>query len=87
MIETYPNLKTFRENKFRPYTSLDIKILRLLDEKESLTRPDLVRITNKARTTIYDSLQRLLLYGDIQYFFETREERGRPKTFYSKAGD
>jgi predicted transcriptional regulator len=41
-----------------------------------------VSLTGIARSTLYDSLLRLILKGYIARFSEDRKQRGRPRVFY-----
>ena len=53
-----------------------------LYEHGSVTRMKLVEITGLPRTTVYDSLTRLILKGFVRKFDENRNHRGRPKVYY-----
>lgn len=53
-----------------------------LYEHGSVTRMKLVEITGLPRTTVYDSLTRLILKGFVRKFDEKRHHRGRPKVYY-----
>ncbi|MHA1941722.1 MAG: winged helix-turn-helix transcriptional regulator [Candidatus Hodarchaeales archaeon] len=61
---------------------LDRQILKILEKEGALTRSKLVSLTGIARSTLYDSLLRLMLKGYIASFSEDRRHRGRPKVFY-----
>ncbi len=61
---------------------LDRQILSILEKQGPLTRGKLVSITGIARSTLYDSLLRLILKGYVASFSEERRHRGRPKVFY-----
>ena len=61
---------------------LDETVLAALQHNGYLTRPELVGVLNEPRTTIFDSLVRLERAGQVDYFFEARIRRGRPKTYW-----
>ena len=60
----------------------DEKIYQLLKKSGPLTRADLVKRTDLARTTIYDTLTRLSIRGLVVRFSERRQSRGRRRVFY-----
>ena len=61
---------------------LDRGVLDILEKEGPLTRSKLVSLTGIARSTLYDSLLRLILKGFVASFSEDRRHRGRPKVFY-----
>jgi len=61
---------------------LDKSLLDILRSEGPLTRSRLVNITGVARSTLYDSLLRLILKGYVARYSEERKERGRPKVYY-----
>jgi len=61
---------------------LDRNVLEILKTEGPITRSKLVAITGIARSTLYDSLLRLILKGYVARFSEERRQRGRPKVFY-----
>ncbi|MFX1514893.1 MAG: winged helix-turn-helix transcriptional regulator [Promethearchaeota archaeon] len=61
---------------------LDRNVLEILKNEGPITRSRLVAITGIARSTLYDSLLRLILKGYVARFSEERRQRGRPKVFY-----
>lgn len=61
---------------------LDRNVLKILEKEGPVTRSKLVSLTGIARSTLYDSLLRLILKGYIARFSEDRKQRGRPKVFY-----
>lgn len=61
---------------------LDRRVLSILEKQGPLTRGKLVSITGIARSTLYDSLLRLILKGYVASFSEERRHRGRPKVYY-----
>ncbi|MFX0084945.1 MAG: helix-turn-helix domain-containing protein [Candidatus Hodarchaeota archaeon] len=62
---------------------LDRKLYYILQKKGPRTRSELVSITGNARSTIYDSLERLRVKGYIRSFSEKRMKKGRPKTYFA----
>ncbi|MFW9856397.1 MAG: helix-turn-helix domain-containing protein [Candidatus Thorarchaeota archaeon] len=65
---------------------LDRNIYAILRREGPLTRSNLVSLTGIARTTLYDSLLRLIVKGYVTRFSEERKERGRPKVFFQATG-
>lgn len=63
----------------------DRKILVILEENEPLTRHELVKMTDIARSTLYDSLLRLMLKGHVIKFSERSPGPGRPKVYFLPA--
>ncbi len=61
---------------------LDQNVLKILVKEGPITRSKLVSLTGIARSTLYDSLLRLILKGHIARFSEDRKQRGRPKVYY-----
>ena len=47
-----------------------------------LTRPEIVQLTGIARSSIYDSLQRLIAKGFAVEYKEKRSHTGRPTTVF-----
>ena len=54
----------------------------MVEKHGPVTRPKLVELTGIPRTTLYDSLIRLMLRGIVRKFEEERKKRGRPKVYY-----
>ena len=61
---------------------VDETVFDVLQKHGPATRSKLVEITGLPRTTLYDSLVRLILKGFVRKFDEDRNKRGRPKVFY-----
>ncbi|MCK4847680.1 MAG: hypothetical protein KAT16_01505 [Candidatus Heimdallarchaeota archaeon] len=76
----------FPTNKQTIVHELDRKVLDFLEREGPLTRSKLVSLTGIARSTLYDSLLRLILKGFVASFSEDRRLRGRPKVFYKVLG-
>jgi predicted ArsR family transcriptional regulator len=72
----------FPTNKKAIVHELDREVLDILEKEGPITRSKLVSLTGIARSTLYDSLLRLILKGFVASFSEDRRHRGRPKVFY-----
>ena len=60
----------------------DIRVLELLSKEGPLIRNQIVEMTDIARSTLYDSLLRLILKGYVTKFSEQPKGPGRPKVFF-----
>ncbi|UCG00503.1 MAG: winged helix-turn-helix transcriptional regulator [Candidatus Heimdallarchaeota archaeon] len=83
--QTSPELKPAPIKKPAIVHELDRNVLEILKNEGPITRSRLVAITGIARSTLYDSLLRLILKGYVARFSEERRQRGRPKIFYKVA--
>ncbi len=86
--QVYPPSKlTPSRVKARPAIKheIDRKILEVVRAEGPLTRGKLISITGIARSTLYDSLWRLIVKGYVVNYSEDRKHRGRPKTYFSVA--
>ncbi len=61
---------------------LDRNVLEILKREGPITRTKLVKLTGVARSTLYDSLLRLILKGHVFRYSEERKQRGRPKVYF-----
>ena len=61
---------------------LDRILFEILKSYGPLTRPELVHITGIPRSSIYDSLQRLILKGYVVQYPEKRSHTGRPTSVF-----
>lgn len=62
---------------------LDLKVLTKLKETGPITRSQLVKITGIPRSTLYDSLFRLILKGMVKkYPDRNQQSRGRPQVLF-----
>ena len=60
----------------------DRDVVKILHEKGSLTRGEMVKSTGIARSTLFDSLTRLTLKGRVTKFSQKSSGPGRPKVFF-----
>jgi predicted ArsR family transcriptional regulator len=81
-IKSSDLLPVFPTSKQSIVHELDRDVLDILEKEGPLTRSKLVSLTGIARSTLYDSLLRLILKGFVASFSEDRRQRGRPKVFY-----
>lgn len=64
-------------------SSLDSTVLNILKQQGPITRAQLVKKTGIPRSTLYDSLFRLILKGLAQkYPDKAHTSRGRPQVFF-----
>ncbi|MFX0126214.1 MAG: hypothetical protein ACFFAE_21520 [Candidatus Hodarchaeota archaeon] len=61
---------------------LDRILLEILKAYGPLSRPELVQLTDVARSTIYDSLTRLITKGFVIQYSKKKNPVGRPITFF-----
>ena len=54
----------------------------LLRVQGPLTRGQLVELTGVARTTLYDTLDKLMLQGKVEKYQLKEAKKGRPTVFY-----
>ena len=57
-------------------------LIKVLEKKGPMTRRELVKELNTARTTIYDNLVKLQKLKHIQKFTRNSGNRGRPLVFW-----
>ena len=62
--------------------NIDHVLFEILKAYGPLSRPELVQLTGVARSTIYDSLQRLITKGFAVQYSEKRSQAGRPVTLF-----
>ncbi len=74
-----------REDKPAIKYEIDRDILDILRKKGPITRSNLVSTTGIARSTLYDSLTRLIVKGYVISYPEDRKHRGRPRTYFTIA--
>jgi predicted ArsR family transcriptional regulator len=73
-------LETQAENE------LQKKIVDLLESKGPMTRADMVHQLQVARTTIYDTLVKLMSRNVVDKYPVNNNKRGRPKVFFQIKG-
>ena len=61
---------------------IDRKILEIVQVEGPLTRSKLSTLTGIPRSTLYDSLWRLIVKGYVKDYSEDRKHRGRPRTYF-----
>lgn len=67
---------------FEPKTDINQYILGLIQTRGPLTRSQLKDITRIPRTTIYDTIVKLILDEKIRKYKVPCRSRGRPRVFY-----
>lgn len=67
-----------------PETSLSIgdHIIELLRTKGTLTRGEITTLSGIPRTSVYDTLTKLLLSGVVEKYVDRDGRRGRPRIYY-----
>lgn len=60
----------------------DIVVIEALKQNQPATRMDLCKATGIPRTTIYDSLTRLMLKQKVTRYSIPSKSKGRPKVYY-----
>ncbi len=85
--EQFPIESSSKRRKDKPAIKYEIDrtILEILRKKGPITRSKLVSTTGIARSTLYDSLIRLIVKGYVISYPEDRKHRGRPKTYFTVA--
>ena len=79
------DLKSFSykgRGSFEP--NIDIKefLLNIIEKSGPITRGEIKEITSIPRTTIYDTIVKLILMKKIKKFTVSNKKRGRPKVYY-----
>lgn len=67
---------------FEPAINIKEYLFRLIAEKGPITRSDLTYMTGIPRTTIYDTIVKLMLDEHIKKYSIPSKKRGRPRVFY-----
>ncbi|MHA1129301.1 MAG: hypothetical protein ACTSQI_20155 [Candidatus Helarchaeota archaeon] len=70
---------------FEPAINIKEYLSKLIADKGPLTRSDLSNLTGIPRTTIYDTIVKLMLDKQIQKYSVPSKKRGRPRVFYEAA--
>ena len=81
-INVPPTLSTNSKSDIELTNKTDSLVLDILSKVGPKTRNELVSETSIARSTLYDSLLRLILKGYVSKFSETPQGPGRPKVFF-----
>ncbi|MBD3226669.1 MAG: winged helix-turn-helix transcriptional regulator [Candidatus Lokiarchaeota archaeon] len=68
--------------KFEPEIEIDKFLLEVIKGKGDITRREIAEITNIPRTTIYDTVKKLIYEGEIEKYSVSNKRRGRPKVYY-----
>ncbi|MFX1474119.1 MAG: helix-turn-helix domain-containing protein [Promethearchaeota archaeon] len=71
----------------KPEATLGIKeyIIKLLRTKGTLTRGEITTLSGIPRTSVYDTLTKLLLLGVVEKYIDRDGRRGRPRIYYQLA--
>lgn len=67
----------------QPTISIEDYLLMILEEGP-LTRGELSTITGIPRTTLYDSLVKLIIKDKVEKFSSSKRKRGRPNVYYRR---
>ena len=70
------------QEKLTIQKELDRDLFEILVSYGPLSRPELVELTGIPRSSLYDSLQRLVLKGFVAQYKEKRSYTGRPTTMF-----
>lgn len=71
------------QSKIDCYLSpLQVELLELLEDNGPMTRDVLVKITKRARTTVFDNLKVLISNKLVKRFTRPTDTRGRPVVFF-----
>lgn len=74
------NIQSAIKNEYISET--DHNVLLVLTKQGPKTRSELVKITNIARSTLYDSLLRLILKEKVIKYSEKPDGPGRPRVYF-----
>ena len=67
---------------FEPAINIKEYLFKLISGKGPITRSELTKLTGIPRTTIYDTIVKLMLDEQIKKFSVPSKRRGRPKVYY-----
>jgi len=67
---------------FEPSINIKEFLFRLITTKGPITRSELTKETGIPRTTIYDTIVKLMLDEQIRKYSVPSKKRGRPRVFY-----
>jgi predicted ArsR family transcriptional regulator len=74
--------KSVSTQKPEPTVSIGDHIIKLLRAKGTLTRGEITTLTGIPRTSVYDTLTKLLLSGVVEKYVDRDGRRGRPRIYY-----
>ncbi len=67
---------------FEPAINIKEYLFKLIANKGPITRSELTKETGIPRTTIYDTIVKLMLDEQIRKYSVPSKKRGRPRVFY-----
>ena len=67
---------------FEPTINIKEYLFKIIANQGPITRSDLTKSTGIPRTTIYDTIVKLMLDEQIKKYAVPSKRRGRPKIFY-----
>ena len=79
------DLKTFSykgRGVFEPGVEIKEFLFQIIEKSGPITRGEIKELTNIPRTTIYDTIVKLILLKKIKKFTVSNKKRGRPKVYY-----
>lgn len=78
-----PLSTTKEKSSFKSDNPTDMLVIEILGQKGPKTRKQLVAATNIARSTLYDSLLRLIVKGVVFKYSKALDGPGRPHVYFS----
>jgi len=67
---------------FEPAINIKEYLFKIIADKGPITRSELTKETGIPRTTIYDTIVKLMLDEQIKKYSVPSKKRGRPRVFY-----
>ncbi|MHA1269802.1 MAG: helix-turn-helix domain-containing protein [Candidatus Helarchaeota archaeon] len=67
---------------FEPEIKIEDYLIEIIKENGDMTRKELAELTRIPRTTIYDTIEKLIYEGKIEKYAISDKKRGRPKIYY-----
>ncbi len=67
---------------FEPAINIREYLFKLIADKGPVTRSELTTMTGIPRTTIYDTIVKLMLDEQVRKYSVPSKKRGRPRVFY-----
>lgn len=68
--------------EFEPDIEIEKYLFEIIKLNGDMTRKELADLTKIPRTTIYDSIEKLIYEGIIEKYAVSNKKRGRPKVYY-----